>query len=183
MKKNVQLIGKILELLGEGFALKFERDKGRRRQIYQRCDEIWYSLDRKQLYRALDTLQLNGVIKIIKDNDGIENIRLTNKKTAFELQYRFQNIKPKKLRRWDRKWRIVMFDIPETKRKMRDSLRRKLKEMGFIEFQKSTFIYPFPCEEEVNFVMNILNISEHVYYIKAPISPDHTLRKHFKLVK
>jgi DNA-binding transcriptional regulator PaaX len=38
--------------------------------------------------------------------------------------------------KWDEKWRIVAFDIPEKFKTGRDALRRKLKEVGFHELQK-----------------------------------------------
>ena len=41
---------------------------------------------------------------------------------------------------WDKKWRIVVFDIPEKQRGARDSLRTYLKKLDFYELQKSIFI-------------------------------------------
>src|SRR3989344_9236435 len=45
--------------------------------------------------------------------------------------------------KWDGKWRIIFFDIPEKKRRYRDELRSMLKTIGFKEFQKSIWIYPY----------------------------------------
>lgn len=41
---------------------------------------------------------------------------------------------------WDGKWRVVIFDIPENKRVIRDLFRRRLKEWGFKNWQKSVWI-------------------------------------------
>jgi len=60
----------------------------------------------------------------------------------------------KKTSQWDRKWRIVFFDIPEKHRRARDALREKLKEIGFREFQQSVFIQPYPCTDEINFLVD-----------------------------
>ncbi len=183
MQKNIILALKILNLLGEGFQLKFERSKRGRRAIHEACDRTWHSIDRKHLYYVLDQLRLKEVIRAIKEGDNIEKMALTNKSRAYSLKQRFKivSLKNPQKRAWDKKWRIVLFDIPEKFRSKRDALRKKLKSLGFLEFQKSTFVYPFSCEDEIHFIINFLEIPEYVYYIEAPIVPDHRLRKHFKL--
>ena len=45
--------------------------------------------------------------------------------------------------KWDGFWRIVIFDIPERKRRARDGLRNQLKKMGFGKLQSSTYISPY----------------------------------------
>ncbi|MBI2047974.1 MAG: hypothetical protein HYT27_02445 [Parcubacteria group bacterium] len=181
MKHTVVLTLKILQLLGEGYQLKFERSKKGRKAVHAECDRIWHSIDRKQLYYVLDRLKLHKVIKVIKEGDNFEKITITNTARSHTLKQQFKAMNIKHSRRWDKKWRIVLFDVPERFRRKRDALREKLKLLGFLEFQKSTFVYPFACQDEVNFVINFLNISEHVYYIEAPVNPDSKLRKHFKL--
>lgn len=37
---------------------------------------------------------------------------------------------------WDKRWRIVVFDVPEELRKGRDVLHSKLRALGFYELQK-----------------------------------------------
>ena len=55
----------------------------------------------------------------------------------------------------DGEWRIVIFDIPEKFKKAREALRMKLKELGFLELQKSVFIFPYECEDEINFIVEV----------------------------
>lgn len=52
-------------------------------------------------------------------------------------------------KKWDGKWRVVIFDIPEKKRKRRDDLRDQIKGLGFGMLQESVWISPFPIEEEL----------------------------------
>ena len=82
---------------------------------------------------------------------------------------------------WDGKWRILMFDIPESKRESRDSLTNKLRNLGFIQFQKSVWVYPYPCAEEIDFVTEYFSIAENVNLITVRIENDKPLRKEFKL--
>lgn len=45
--------------------------------------------------------------------------------------------------KWDKKWRIVIFDIAEVSRRTRDLLRLKLKELGFGMLQESVWLTPY----------------------------------------
>ncbi|MDP3762618.1 MAG: hypothetical protein Q8Q97_00905 [bacterium] len=181
MAKYGKIAGQILELLATGSLLGFSRDKRVRRGLLNEADKIWYSIDRKALNYILHRFKLQNYIESIKDAGNIEKIRLTNRGRARTLAYHLNNLKLPVKKKWDKKWRFILFDIPEPKKKIRDALRRKLKQLGFLEFQKSVFIYPYPCNEEINFILNFYNIPEHVYYIEAPITPDVNFRNHFKL--
>jgi len=50
-------------------------------------------------------------------------------------------------RRWDGLWRMVVFDLPETKSAARKKLRRFLKDSGFGYLQNSVWISPDPLSE------------------------------------
>ncbi len=84
---------------------------------------------------------------------------------------------------WDGKWRMVFFDIPEHKRQYRDYLRKILKLIGFKEFQRSIWIYPFHAP---SFLKNLLlkeDLRGHVRFITTEhIDNDQDLRLHFKLL-
>ena len=180
MAKYGPLVGKILSILANGFALGLVKDKRQRFQLHKECDRIWYTIDRKRLYQILRRLQMEGLVKIIKQAN-FEKIQLDEKGKMRWLRYQFNDLKLKIPKQWDRKWRLLLFDIPESKKRIRDALRRKLKNLGFLEFQKSVFIYPYPCEDEINFIINFFNIEGYAYYLEAPISPDDDFRKHFNL--
>jgi len=68
---------------------------------------------------------------------------------------------------WDGKWRMVIFDIPNEKSKSRDYLRRKLLNYGFLELQKSIYVFPFDCLNEINFLKNTFYLKPYVQYIVA----------------
>ena len=53
-------------------------------------------------------------------------------------------------KRWDGRWRIVIFDILEKKRKTREALRKKLLSLGFGMWQRSVYITPHDVQEEIN---------------------------------
>lgn len=180
MKQYGIIVGKILKLLAAGCFLAISRDKKFRRELSEECDKTWYTIDRKELFRSLERLRLNKLINIIKQGDE-EKISLTSFGKKRLSEYQIKNLKLKVEKSWDKIWRIVLFDIPENKKKIRDSFRQILKKLGFIEFQKSVFIYPYPCKDEINFIINFYNIYDCVYYVEAPISPDHKLKNKFDL--
>ena len=180
MPKYGKLAGQALHLLMNGFLFGFVKGKHERRKLIEEGEEIWHSMDHKSLNQVLSRFLLSGyVAKEVKGNKEIIHITPLGKSRA--LRYKLNVLEFPRSKRWDRKWRIILFDIPESKKKIRDALRKKLKEVGCLEFQKSVFVYPFPCNDEVNFIINFYNISECVYYLESPITPDLRLQKHFKL--
>ena len=88
-------------------------------------------------------------------------------------------------KKWDGKWRIVMFDIPNPSTFVRNIFRRKLKEFGFYPLQKSVWVYPFECREEISFLRDFLGAtSRQICVIEAAsIENDRFLREAFALVR
>lgn len=69
--------------------------------------------------------------------------------------------------KWDHQWRIVIFDIPQEMHRQRNNFRNKLKSLGFYMLQKSVFVFPYPCEEELGDICDDLGITECVDIITA----------------
>ena len=69
--------------------------------------------------------------------------------------------------KWDSKWRIIIFDIPQEFHKARVRFSRKLKRAGFYMLQKSVFVFPYPCDEEIGYMCAQLRISDFVDLIVA----------------
>ena len=64
--------------------------------------------------------------------------------------------------KWDKKWRVVIFDVPQEMHNQRNWLRKKLKNLGFYMLQKSVFVYPYSCEEELGHICSYLDVSDFV---------------------
>lgn len=98
---------------------------------------------------------------------------------AFEQSVLSLN-KPK--RKWDGRWRIVLFDVPEHRRGARGRLRAMMKKVGFVRMQESVWIYPYDCEEFIALLKAELKIGRNVLYVIADrVEMDGVLRKHFGL--
>lgn len=114
------------------------------------------------MYQALKDLREKGYIEITKDEEGKILVKLTESgKEKVLIQKLLEN------KRWDKKWRIVIWDIPEKHRKLRDLLRRKLKEWEFTQWQKSVWVSKKDIIQPLKRFLNEVGLSQWVKVILA----------------
>ena len=173
---------KILLLLLSGLALGMTRSPKRYFKIVKTIPRAWNEIDRHELYRAVREFHQNRLVNFIEKNDGTTEIVLSERGKRRALRYKFDEMEIKRPLHWDNKWRIVMFDIPEKRKQAREALRSKLRELGFKEFQKSVFIHPFECTDEINFIIEIFGIRPYVRLARSDaITNEAELLLRFKL--
>lgn len=118
----------------------------------------------------------------IKKEGKYHKLILTENGQEIFLRFNYEQLKINKPRIWDRNFRVVAFDIPEKKRAARDSLREKMKEMGFVKFNDSVWVFPFPCQKEIDFVANYWKVGKYVHFILAKnITNRNVLERVFNL--
>ena len=101
--------------------------------------------NKRDYYRTLHRLKHKGWLK--KNSVTFRPTRRGEKEAFFaHLDAQTLLYKPKKLK-WDGYWRMIIFDVPEKKRRYRDYLRQMLKTLGFKELQKSTWVTPYPIPD------------------------------------
>lgn len=128
----------------------------------------WRQIDRTRFSKDLYRLKKEKLIKYyISEKE--KYIELTPKGFKRLLKYQIEEIRLKKPKIWDKKWRIVIFDIPDKKKVARNILRETLKRLGFIRLQESVFIYPFECKVEIDFIAENYRIKLFLKYIVADI--------------
>lgn len=87
-----------------------------------------------------------------------------------------------KRKKWDQKWRVVVFDVWENTRSKRDALRYEIKNFGFIQLQRSVWIYPYECAEFIELLKTDLSFGKNIrYMVLEKLDHDDKLRKYFKL--
>ena len=173
---------KILLLLLTGLALGFSGSPRQSFRILRVAKNDWRKIDHEQLKRSIIALRNFGVVKVRKNNDGTMEVVLTEKGKKIAKQYSLDSLKIKKMRRWDKKWRIVIFDVPEKKRKTRDLFRYHLKQLKFYELQHSVWVCPYKCTGEIQYLIDFFHVEKYVHLIEATvISDDEFLKKRFKL--
>lgn len=102
-----------------------------------------------------------------KENGHFCKIVLTESGRNVFLRFNYEDINIKTPKIWDRNFRVIVFDIPEKKKSARDSLREKIKELGCIRFNDSVWVFPFPCQKEIDFIANYWGIGKYVHFILA----------------
>lgn len=110
-------------------------------------------LEEQNIRRALKKLESLNYIKIEENN----KIGLTRKGGLEFIKYSIDTQREKT--KWDGKWRIVIFDILEHKRNLRNILRNRLRWLGFKELQKSVWVFPYDVSRELREALKICNIS------------------------
>jgi len=115
---------------------------------------------------AVSRLKNKGLIKF-EYKEGKKYLRLTAEGKRKLSEFRDQKYTIKKPKKWDGKWRIVIFDIKETQKSIRDKLRKELLQIGFTRLQNSVWIYPYDCEEFIKMIKADHRIGKDILYVVA----------------
>ncbi|MEK7562293.1 MAG: hypothetical protein AAB509_01255 [Patescibacteria group bacterium] len=136
----------------------------------------------KKVYDTFYNLKKYGLIDFCKKDKQIY-ISLTEKGKKKAGWMQIDSLKIKKPKKWDKKWRVVMFDIAQLKKMHREALRGKLKELGFYLFQKSVWILPYDCKEEMKMIQEFFGLKDNELrlIIADYVGNDKEFRKIFKL--
>ena len=118
--------------------------------------------ERERFLRDLKRLQVREMLDYKELSDGKIELTLTASGKKKIFNYNIDDIKLNTQKKWDSRWRLVMFDIPHHQKKARDAFRKKLRQLGFYAIQKSVFITPYECENEIDFVCSVFNIRRFI---------------------
>ncbi len=134
--------------------------------------------------RIIDTTALlarQGFVSVGElDGEKIYKLNLKGKRHLANYQVIKQGI-PQKAR-WDGKWHLVTFDIPESKKIARNNLIIHLKNQGLINYTKGLWVYPYDPASFVRGITKQLGIEKDVKLITAiHIDDEKCLRKCFGL--
>ncbi len=131
--------------------------------------------------KRLAKLKSKNLVRIYQ-KDGQEVVEITKEGIKTALQYKFSEMEIKKPKKWDGKWRMVIFDVPDNKRRLRDLFREKLKHLGFYPLNESVYIHPYQCFTEVEYLRQLFFVGGSVTFITAEkIEGDDTLSGIFHL--
>jgi len=118
-----------------------------------------------------------------KEQKGVGTVvRLTAKGKNLLAQYELGSRVIQKPKKWDKKYRIIIFDIKEKRRTTRDALRIWLTRLGFIRLQQSVWVHPYECQEIITLLKAHFHIGKEILYITADsIENDRWLKESFDL--
>lgn len=139
--------------------------------------------DREDFEKKAAYFKRRGYIDFRKrSEDGTMEIRLTKAGETQMVKRFLGDLKIIPQEKWDGVWRMAIFDVPEQDRWSRDGLRDRLKRMGFYPLQKSTFVFPYPCREELEFLTRLYNVGSHLRFLETnTLSFDKDLKEFFCL--
>lgn len=87
-------------------------------------------------------------------------------------------------KRWDKKWRVLIFDIPEKRKCLREKIRNTLRAIGFNQLQKSVWVYPYDCEDLIALLKTDFKVGKDLLYLVVDeIENDKKLLHMFQLSK
>lgn len=161
------LIGTLIVFPGLGYVIQaFTNDKNRERYI----KTVFHRLEKQKL------------VSIKEFPDGKVEFKVTQKGQERILRYKLEDMKIPMQKKWDNLWRVIIFDIPEKKKAAREIFRKNIKQLGFYQLQKSVFVCPYPCKNEIDFLKHNFGIADNITYLVAKkIENDEPLKNKFKL--
>lgn len=149
----------------------FERNHGRCYQRYRSPEVV-----RREIAKLV-----GKKFVVVFEKNGEQCIRLTEKGRQELLRYQLKE-KSLEKRSWDGKWRLIIFDIEEKKRGLRDGLRQQMQAFGFEKLQDSVWAYPYECEQVVTLLKARYRVGKELLYIVAgDVEGDERLKKSFQL--
>ncbi|MEF3692341.1 MAG: hypothetical protein V3574_04795 [Candidatus Moraniibacteriota bacterium] len=173
---------KIMLILLGGVALGCSASPKQYFNTFKKIKSEWKNLNRRSFNYSIRQLAREKLIEEKKMPDGSFKLILTKRgeAEAMKLNIMGSAINFKKPKKWDKKWRIVIFDIPERDRIFRDILRQHLYELDFFKIQQSVFVSPYPYEKSILQLIDLYSASRYVRVITATeIDNEKTLKKHF----
>ncbi|MCG2690413.1 hypothetical protein L6252_04035 [Candidatus Parcubacteria bacterium] len=156
--------------------------KNNKKKSFQKLNKQKAQEEEKKIAKTIARLNKNKLVILSKEN-GLLRVKLSEKGLRKVKEIEFDGMEIQKPKHWDKKWRLVTFDIPDTtKRPARDALRKKLKKLNFYPLQKSVFIHPYPCEKEIQILCELFEIWPYVNILLVEkIFNDEEVKKYFNL--
>lgn len=173
---------RFLLLLAAGAALHFAGTVGKQLKILSELQDEWKKVDRNYLKQIVREFYVDRLISMTEHPDGTMTAVLTEKGKQRVLLFDIDRMKIAPQEKWDGLWRAAMFDIPEKMKRARRALREKLLDLGFVHWQKSVYVHPYPCRDEIDFVAEFFGVRPCVRYaILTDVTNESELLLHFGL--
>lgn len=133
--------------------------------------------------RALRRLRSQGFITLVPTRNGFA-LRPTHQGQVLLERYEIGDYRITNQKRWDGRWRVVIFDIREECKQKREKVRLQFKRWGFFHLQRSVFVYPFDCEDAIEMLKTAYGVRHEIHYLEVSrMAGDRALRAYFGFTK
>lgn len=179
MSSNQGLSKRILEILSKKKAISVED------VVFETNIEIDEKASKKAksgVLRAIGDLEKGGFLESI---EGVQDkfLRLTQKgrqrSNSFKLETKNSLVSPS----WDGKWRVILLDLPESRKDERESLRYLLKKAGFVCLKNSAWISPYPFEHLFSNIKKDLGLTTEIMILVTDDIDEETKKEIFKMFR
>jgi DNA-binding transcriptional regulator PaaX len=165
-----------------GLTFQFTRSAGQNVRLISKLVAQWEDEERRSLDRAIASLYETRLVAERVNEDGSYTLILSKEGSEYALTSNLENMEIERPMQWDEKWRVVLADIPEKRKGVRDALRSHLKQLQFVEFQKSVWVHAYDCQTQIDFLIEFYNIRRYVRFgVMGELDNDLHLRKQFDL--
>lgn len=133
--------------------------------------------EKNRVWKALKYLEERGRVRF-EETETATIVHLTTQGKVALTEIMVWELTITEPSRWDGKWRLVMFDFPIGQEKTRKLFRAKLEDFGFQMYQKSVFLYPHDCREEVSVLVRWCEAEDYVRFVV--VEELHGMREYAK---
>ena len=147
------------------------------RRIFDKLD----SREReREMRRVIKYMKWQGLI----NGDYDHGLQITKRGRKRLDRVNIETITIDRSVRCDKKWRLVLYDLPKRYKVARTSVPKKLRELGFYQLQRSVWIFPHECRKEIEAISSHYKVYKYVSYIETGnIDNESLLKKKFRYLR
>lgn len=136
-------------------------------------EKEWNKYNTRRLKQVIKRLEKQ---KIVEFKDGL--VKVTDKGKTRLLKYNLEEMEL--TRKTDGIWRFIIYDIANLRKPQRELFRAVLKRLKFFRIQKSVYLTPFVCDNEIEYIRQIFDIGNEVIILKVSnFENDEVYKKYF----
>src|SRR3989344_4670549 len=120
----------------------------------------WEKYNLWRLRQMIKRMQKSKYVEI-KEEKGTAQVKITEFGKKRLLVYDLEKIQLSEAN-WDGKWRLIIYDVKKAKRVNSETFRRTLLKLNLLKLQKSVYLTPFKCEDEVEYLRQLFDIGTEV---------------------
>ncbi len=130
---------------------------------------LYKDITKTEVQNTFYYMKRNGWIKTAIEQNRIA-IQITEKGKRHIAKASIMNVKPLVSKKWDKKWRVVSYDIPSRFSDKRRALLLFLRHLGFERIHKSVWVSPYDCSKELNALILFFELQQN--QVRLIISED-----------